>query len=236
MIMPMIKYDAAEGRLRVTVDPAIPQLIPLLASNPLDQFDPADPWFSSLDPRAEGLAFSRRYGFVMDTTSDPLPSETAIWIRKLSGSPQLEIYRYRSSVPTVWEPIFGTAGSSNALQWDGMMFHPCVAATAGTNVHAAAFEAILADSLSGIEIPGTGTGPFELNWTTVPDGRPSLQIGYKVAISCRVDSGWVLEASDALPAATWVTVTNSPVMIDGQSTVVLESSQGRKFYRMRRLP
>src|SRR5690242_14338777 len=64
MVMPMIKYDAAEGRLRVMVDPAIPQLIPLLASNPLDQFDPADPWFSSLDPRAEGLAFSRRYGFV----------------------------------------------------------------------------------------------------------------------------------------------------------------------------
>eukprot|EP00825_Cyclidium_porcatum_P046150 TRINITY_DN7191_c0_g1_i1.p4 TRINITY_DN7191_c0_g1~~TRINITY_DN7191_c0_g1_i1.p4 ORF type:complete len:171 (+),score=17.50 TRINITY_DN7191_c0_g1_i1:565-1077(+) len=128
MVMPMISYSAAEGALRVAVDPAVPQLTPLLASNPLDRFDPADPWYDLLDPTRQGLAFSRRYGFVMNTATDPLPSGTAIWIRKQAGSPELGAYRYRSSAPKAWEPIFGTAGSSNALFWNTMMFHPGITA------------------------------------------------------------------------------------------------------------
>jgi prepilin-type processing-associated H-X9-DG protein len=89
MVMPELSYYAADGALYVTMDPAIPQLTPLLASHPGDSFDPADPWFDALDPSRQGLAFSRRYGFVMGPATDQLPAGTGIWIRKLSGSAQL---------------------------------------------------------------------------------------------------------------------------------------------------
>jgi hypothetical protein len=89
MVMPMLSYNATDGAMHVAVDPTIPQLTPLLASNPQDRFDPADPWCDTLDPSRQGLAFSRRYGFVMNTATDPLPGGTAIWIRKLSGSREL---------------------------------------------------------------------------------------------------------------------------------------------------
>ena len=110
----------------------VPQLTPLMVSNPGDSFDPADPWFDALDPSRQGLSFSRRYGFVMDTMTDPLPPNTAIWLRKVSGSPELGFYRYSGSAPKAWEPIFGTAGTTNALFWNGMMFHPGVTAPPGT--------------------------------------------------------------------------------------------------------
>ncbi len=116
MIMPMISYHAAAGSLTVNVDPTVPQLTPLLISNPGDSFDPADPWYDALDPSCQGLAFSRRYGFTMDMASDPLPAGTAIWIRKLASTPGLGAYLCRSSSPKAWTPIFGTAGSTNALQ------------------------------------------------------------------------------------------------------------------------
>jgi hypothetical protein len=236
MVMPQVKYDAAAGRLRVAVDPAIPQLTPLLVSNPDDHFDSGDPWFPYLDPRGEGLAFSRRYGFVMDGASDPLPGGTAMAIRKSSGSLALEFFRYRSSVPKVWEPIFGTAGCSDTFIWDGMMFHPCVTAPAGTNTYSASFEVFLMDTLSGQELPGTSTGAFELRWTDVPDGRPVLEIGWKVTIAFPSTAGWALEFSDQLRPATWATVTNAPVTLDGGSAVVIDAKGAAKFYRMRRLP
>jgi hypothetical protein len=85
----------------------VPQLTPLLVSNPGDSFDPADPWFGALDPSAQGKAFSRCYGFVMDAMADPLPAGTQIWIRKLSGSAGLSAYRYQETAPRALQPIFG---------------------------------------------------------------------------------------------------------------------------------
>lgn len=58
MVMPMVSYSAADGRIHVMVDPTVPQLTPLLVSNPADNFAAEDPWYSALDPRAQGLAFS----------------------------------------------------------------------------------------------------------------------------------------------------------------------------------
>jgi hypothetical protein len=85
MVMPMIAYQAGMGRLHVMLDPAIPQLTPLAVSHPGDGFAPEDPWFEALDPSRQGLAFSRRYGFVMNTETDPLPDGTKIWLRKVTG-------------------------------------------------------------------------------------------------------------------------------------------------------
>lgn len=72
----------------------------------------------------------------------------------------------------MWEPIFGTAGVTNALQWDGTMFHPGFTAPPGTGSYTATFEAFLANTETGAPIDGGSTGPFTLNWTLVPDGGP----------------------------------------------------------------
>ncbi len=237
MVMPMISYLASDGMMHVMVPTDKPVLTPLLVSNPSDTFDPADPWYNSLDPRRQGLAFSRRFGFVMDASSDPLPANTAIWIRKLSGLPALEAYRYNSSTPKMWLPIFGTAGSSNALYWSGMMFHPCFAAPPGTNSWTATFEAYLVSTNTMTELTATSTGPFVLNWTDIPDGRPTLGAGINCTITWPITAtNYLLEAADTLTATNWVTVTNTPVVLDGRSAIISDQTQPIKFYRMRYSP
>ena len=143
MAMPMVSYQASDGMIHVMMPGAVPQLTPLLVSNPGDSFDPADPWFNALDPSAQGASFSRRYGFMMDSMSDPLPVNTQMWIRKLTGPADLKIYNYSSSIPKQLTPVFGTDGSTNAVYWNGMMWHPVVAAPPGTNSYTATFEVYL---------------------------------------------------------------------------------------------
>ena len=133
MVMPMVSYHSSDGKMHVMMPTTVPQLTPLLVSNPGDSFDPADPWFGALDPSAQGNAFSRRYGFVMDGNTDLLPAGTQIWIRRLSGSAGLSAYRYQETAPKALQPIFGTDGVTNALYWNGKMFHPVFAAPPGTS-------------------------------------------------------------------------------------------------------
>lgn len=236
MAMPEIAYSSVEGRLHVSMPAAVPQLTPLLVSNPADTFDPADPWYDKLDPYRQGLAFSRRYGFVMATETDPLPPDRAIWIRKLSGPPELEVYRYSGNLPKEFTPIFGTAGSSNALYWNGTMFHPCFAAPPGTNNWTAIFEAYLVDTVTMEVLPATSTGTMVFNFTDVPDGRPTLNIGMLFALSWPADAtSHVLEAASSLNATNWSVVTNKPVMLEGRPAVLLPRDDGR-YYRMRPAP
>jgi hypothetical protein len=237
MVMPMVAYHADHGHLHVTMDPAVPQLTPLLVSNPGDSFASTDPWYYALDPNQEGRAFSRRYGFVMDSMTDALPVGTAIWIRKLSSTPGLGAYRYQTTAPKAFQPIFGTDGSTNAMQWNGMMFHPTFTAPPGTNAFTAAFEAFLVNTNAGLEVPDSGSGPFVLEWTTVPDGRPALSIGSRMVIAWPASAtNCVLESADAMPSSNWTRVTNSPVMLDGQAAVILDGGAAQKFFRMSLTP
>lgn len=238
MVMPMVGYHAEHGHAHVMSDDSIvPILTPLLVSNPGTGFAATDPWFDLLDPTRQGLAFSRRYGFMMDADSDPLPEGTSFWIRMLSSSPQLGAYRYRNTDPKSFEPIFGTAGSSNALAWDGLMFHPCFTAPAGTNLYSARFEVFLKNTATGDEVAGSTSGPFDLYWTALPDGRPSLQIGQKLVIDWPPQSGnYVLESADSFPASQWTQVSATPVTVNGRPTVILDPGAGAKFYRLRSQP
>ncbi len=236
MIMPMIRYDGASGMLSVMTPADVPQLTPLLVSNPADTFDPADPWFANLDPGAQGYSFSRRYGFVMDVMTDPLPADRQIWLRKVSGPPELGFYRYSGSAPKAWEPIFGTAGSTNARFWNLMMFHPGVSAPPGTNTYSALFQAFLYDTTSGAEVPGTATN-IVLNFTNVPDGRPALGAMIKMAVQWDpAATNWILEWAHSPTSATWTAVTNVPGPMDGSATVLMDPDAGAKVFRMRRNP
>lgn len=234
MVMPMVSYHAHHGHLHVMMPSEVPQLTPLMVSHPQDRFNPADPWFDDLDPSRKGLSFSRRYGFVMDSMSDPLPPDTTIWLRKLAGSAELSFYRYSAAEPKRWEPIFGTAGSPAALAWNGMMFHPAVTALPGTNELRATFEAVLVNNTTGEEVHHSSSGPFEFRFTNVPDGRPSLDIALKAVITWPADAaGWILEEAATLPAAEWQTVVTQPVLIGGEPTVLLEPAAEARFFRLR---
>lgn len=237
MVMPMISYHASDARLHVMLDPTTPQLAPLMVSHPNDSFAADDPWFVLLDPSRQALAFSRRYGFVMDTMTDPLPAGTSIWLRKLSGPVALGVYRYANTNPKAFEPIFGTAGSPAALAWNGMMFHPTFAAPSGTNDYTATFDAYLADSLTGAEMAGSSTGPFTLTWTTVSDGRPALSIATRIVVTWPVVTGsWALESTDPAEAVHWTPVSATPISFENQQTVLLEPSASSKLYRLRKVP
>jgi hypothetical protein len=234
MVMPMLSYRATEGRLHVMMDVTVPELTPLLVSHPGDNFDSDDPWFEVLDPTRQSHSFSRRYGFVMGAATDLLPTGTQIWIRLLASTPELAIYRYANTDPKAFEPIFGTHGSANTLHWNGMMFHPAFTAPSGTNAQAATFEAYLVNTTNGEEVPGTSTGPFVLNWTNVPDGRPLLSIEKRMVIFWPTSAtGYALEGTDDLETGAWTSVTNAPVTVEGQSAIVLSPDDERTFFRMK---
>jgi hypothetical protein len=238
MVMPMVSYQAATGKVRVMMPAEIPQLTPLLVSNPADSFAPGDPWFDSVDPSRQGAAFSRRYGFVMDANTDLLPSGTQLWIRKLSGSPELKAYRYKETEPKAWQPIFGTNGGTNAMFWNGMMFHPAFTAPPGTNALTATFEVYLLDTTTGLEVPNSSSGPLIFDWTNVSDGRPVLNLTPRIVVGwpAATPGNWVLEAADSATATTWTVVTNPIVTVADQPGVVLEGNLTQQFFRMRFVP
>jgi hypothetical protein len=127
-----------------------------------------------------------------------------------------------------------SARVTNALYWNGMMFHPAFTTPPGTNTYTATFEVFLVDTTTGAEVANSSTGPFVLNWTDVPDGRPELGIGQRIVIFWPTSAtSYVLEGTDALPSGTWTLVTNAPVRLEGQSAVVLEPGETRNFFRMK---
>ena len=235
MVHVNLLYNSAQARLEARVDPVVPQLTPLDVPNPADDFAAADPWFPFLSPSAQGLAFNRQYGFVVDAASDPLPSNTGIWVRLLSCSPGLTTYRYRSTEPKAWEPIFGTCGATNVLQWNLAMFHPAVASAPTSGSHSAEFEAFAVDLTTGLPIPAITTAPFTLAWTVVPSARPVLELGPDLVLKWPASAtNYVLESTLSLSAPNWATVTNSPSLRDGQRQLRLDLLSAGQFYRLRR--
>ena len=241
MLMPKVWYHADSDTVTVDLSDILvtAQLTPLLISNPSDSFSPGDPWFDSLDPSRQGLAFSRRYGFDMDAMSDIPPANRQLWIRKLSGSPALAIYDYNASAtPKLWTPIFGTAGTSNATHWSGLMWHVGVTAPPGTNDYTATFEVYVVNTDNGLEVPRSSSGSFILNWTDVPDGRPQLNIAApapgRVQLTWPASAtNWTLVSAATLSATNWSAITNPPVTLSNRFAVTLNAAAAAQVFRLR---
>jgi hypothetical protein len=45
-------------------------------------------------------------------------------------------------------------------------------------------------------------------------------------------TNWVLQSAASINAANWTTVTNAPVIVDGQPGVVLDNSATQQFFRL----
>lgn len=238
MIHANIAYDAVQSLILVHVDTPMPQLTPLDVTNPADNFAPGDPWFDCLDPSRRGMAFSRQYGFVMDGSSDPLPSPMGIWIRERSATPGLEFYRYRSSAGgKSWDPMFGTAGATNLFIWNRLMFHPAIAAPPASGTHSARLEAFAVDETTGQPWPGVAPGQFTLEWTIVPSARPTLELGRDFVLRWPASAtNYVLKAADSPNAGTWDVVTSQPTEANGVRMLSLQAAGSRPFYRLQRVP
>lgn len=242
MLMPKVYYHADTDSVTVDLTSILvtAQLTPLLISHPNDRFDPADPWFDSLDPSRQGLAFSRRYGFDPDVMSDLLPDDRQLWIRKLFSSPELGLYDY-SATPEKWKPVLGTAGTSNAVYWNGEMWHFGVTAPPGTNLYTATFEIFVMNTSTGQEVSGSSSGPFVLDWTDVPDSRPELKLttiggDHLVVTWPATATNWLLLSTTNLDAADWITNTTPVTINHNQATVVISNVTPRQFFRLQHLP
>jgi hypothetical protein len=171
-----------------------------------------------------------------------LPEDRELWIRKLSATPGVSFYDYNDFVsPKSWNPIFGTAGTSNACDWSGLMWHVGVTAPPGTNLYSATFEIFVMNISTGQEVAGSSSGPFVVDWTDVPDGRPELSLatlgGNHLVVSWpATTTNWVLLSTTNLPAALWLTNATPVTTNHNQATVVISNSPARQFFRMQHLP
>lgn len=237
MVHVNILYNASASRLEVAVDSIIPQLTPLDVTNPTDNFSITDPWFGCLDPSAAGFAFNRQYGFVMDASSDPVPLDMGIWIRQLSWTPVLAAYRYKSTDPKAWDPMFGTGSSTNVWLWNLAMFHPAMAAPPTNGNHSAIFEAFAVDLATGQARADIASASFTLTWTVVASARPILELDNELVLRWPVTAtNYALEATASLAPASWCAVTNTPVISEGRCLLPVAQLADFHFYRLKRVP
>jgi hypothetical protein len=259
MLMPEVYYHANTDSVTVDMsalydqygNPIIAQLTPLLVSDPGDSFDPASPWYVCLDPSQQGQAFSRRYGYDMDVMTDYLPDNRALWIRNLGSSPALSFFDYMDQMynpenaPPTWNPILGTAGTTNAVYWNLGMWHMPVTAPPAppgtTNTYSATIEIFVVNTDTGQEVTNSGFA-FVLTWTDVPDGRPSLNIASTPANGAVISwlasaTNWTLVSTTNLACPNWAVVTNPPAALtNGLSAVYLDCWPPQQFFTMQLNP
>ena len=67
---------------------------------------------------------------------------------------------------------------------------------------------------------------------------PGLSIAPKVFVAwpSGIATNWLLQSASSVNAANWTGVTNTPVIVDGQPGVVLDSSAGQQFFRWHYAP
>ena len=121
------------------------------------------------------------------------------------------------------------------------MWHVGVTAPPGTNTYTATFEVYVVDTGTMLEVPGSSSPPFVLEWTDVPDGRPQLNITANSSGQVRLAwpataTNWSLVSASTPNPSSWSTVTNQPVILDGQRTVTLAPSEASRAFRMRYTP
>lgn len=168
MVMPNVKFDGTNLTVTGVVDmmgmpiAETPVLRPL---TPPDEFNPAAP-----HAVLTGKAYNLQYGWNLDGESEFLPSGGNIWIESIASSPGLQAYEHGT-----YSPIFGTAGSSDAWLWDGIMAHNAYAVPTSTGTWTASYRLYIGD-INGVALPGFGETSITLNWTSVPEPTAAAAI------------------------------------------------------------
>ncbi len=178
--------DQPTDSFSVHADAGTPVLKPLSDWKPGDSLDSYDPWFTNIDPSADGAYFNSQYGFVFDAAgSDSIPPGQSIGVRMTAISAGLEVYFYRSTAGSeLFTPVFLSVGSMNdTVLWSGSMWHPVFVADpamAGV-VMSASFEFFLADAAPttptttldyatlAAAVPGYSVGTLTVSFASVPE-------------------------------------------------------------------
>ncbi len=122
------------------------------------------------------------------------------------------------------------------------MWHVGVTAPPGTEDYSATFEVYVVNTTTGQEVPGSGSGPFVLHWTSIPDGRPQLQISALAAPASIVvtwpvtATNWSLVCSSNLVSGPWVPLDPENVVSSEPSAVQVKRAAEQQFYRLQRNP
>jgi len=82
-----------------------------------------------------------------------------------------------------------------------------------------------------------GTYGYKLFIQEVAPSAPAvLSMASKPVITWDPSLGnYQLQSADSVSSPTWLAVTNTPALVNGKSTVVVEPSAGQKFYRLQRV-
>jgi hypothetical protein len=85
---------------------------------------------------------------------------------------------------------------------------------------------------------GTALSPYGLSATFSVTPAPVISISPTVFIAwpSGTATNWVLESAPFINATDWTSVTNIPVVVDGQPGVVLDNSAPQRYFRMRYIP
>lgn len=85
---------------------------------------------------------------------------------------------------------------------------------------------------------GTALSPHGISATFTVTPTPALSIAPKVFVGWPSGkaTNWVLQSAPSVSGPTWTGVTNTPVVVDGQPGVVLDTSAAQQFFRWNYLP
>lgn len=166
-----VSYDSITQTIAVTLDTSVatPVLRPL---TPPDQFDPAVADWAVLTDKA----YNWQWAWNPSGIFAP-PAGSAIWIKRLSQTPGLEVYQRPSGPPqppsgTAWPQIFQNDG--DIWKWGGSMQHNAYAVLDPTrSSYSATYEVYLGDATTGVPLPGYGSDTVTWTWEATPVPEPA---------------------------------------------------------------
>ncbi len=131
-----------------------------------------------------------------------------------------------------WSSRYCTATDGEGRQFP--LIHPLYDLGPAPTNRFDATGVFLQESGSGTD----GTFGYELFVQAIaPAADPVLAIASKPVITWPGSlANYQLEASPAVSGAPWTAVTNAPVLVNGQNTVILEPGTAPAFYRLRQQP
>lgn len=85
---------------------------------------------------------------------------------------------------------------------------------------------------------GTALSPYGISTTLSVTPMPLLSIAQKVFVAwpSGTPSNWVLQSASSINATNWISVTNTPVNVDGQFGVVRGAGAIQQYFRLNYVP
>jgi hypothetical protein len=85
---------------------------------------------------------------------------------------------------------------------------------------------------------GTALSGYGISAVLSVSPEPTLSISQKVFVAwpSGTATNWVLQAASSLNPTNWTNVPNTPVVVDGQTGVVLDRSANQQYFRLNQTP